>query len=91
MSQNVSVVVKKPAKQSTRRPANRPINGAAKAAGANTSTAKAKPVQLSAFEIERLILDHRENGRKLARSLLRRWRARMRPQNDSRQLTVLAS
>ncbi len=81
MSQNVSVVVKKPAKQSTRRPANRPINGvAAKSAGTNTSTAKAKPVQLSAFEIERLILDHRENGRKLARSLLRRWRARMSPE-----------
>lgn len=28
-------------------------------------------------EIEQLILDHRENGRKLARSFLRRWRVRM--------------
>lgn len=28
-------------------------------------------------EIRQLILDHRENGRKLARSILRRWRVRM--------------
>src|SRR5690349_7137351 len=28
-------------------------------------------------EISKLILDHRENGRKLARSILRRWRVRM--------------
>ena len=28
-------------------------------------------------EVENLILDHRENGRKLARSILRRWRVRM--------------
>jgi RNA polymerase sigma factor (sigma-70 family) len=36
-----------------------------------------KPEQKKQQEIHRLILDHRENGRKLARSLLRRWRVRM--------------
>jgi len=35
---------------------------------------------LSDEEIVELVLDHRENGRKLARSLLRRWRARMNPE-----------
>ncbi len=33
--------------------------------------------ELSAEEIQSLILNHRENGRKLARSFLRRWRARL--------------
>lgn len=44
--------------------------------------AKAKKVKVSkevlaAQKIEALILDHRENGRKLARSILRKWRVRM--------------
>lgn len=30
--------------------------------------------------VSKLILDHRENGRKLARSILRRWRVRMPPE-----------
>ena len=33
--------------------------------------------ELPAVEQERLILDHRDNGKKLARSILRRWRVRM--------------
>lgn len=47
---------------------------------------KAKPATskkrkaLSGEQLNRLILDHRENGRKLARSLLRRWHARMNPE-----------
>ena len=45
------------------------------------TSAKKKPKKLSAAaneaRIESLILDHRENGRKLARSILRRWRVRM--------------
>lgn len=43
-------------------------------------TASEKPKKLTKTrvrEIEQLILEHRDNGRKLARSLLRRWRARM--------------
>lgn len=36
-----------------------------------------KRSELGAREIEKLILDHRENGRKLARSVLRKWRARL--------------
>lgn len=35
---------------------------------------------LSPIEIEELVLEHRENGRKLARSMLRRWRARIAPE-----------
>lgn len=31
-------------------------------------------------EVAKLILDHRDNGRKLARSILRRWRVRMPPE-----------
>ena len=54
-------------------------------AGKSGSLAKVQaavqaPVQapaLSGEEIEGLILNHRENGRKLARSILRRWRVRM--------------
>lgn len=43
---------------------------------------KAKKAKVSsevkdAQKVEALILDHRENGRKLARSILRRWRVRM--------------
>lgn len=33
--------------------------------------------QLAAEDFETLVLSHRENGRKLARSILRRWRVRM--------------
>ncbi len=36
--------------------------------------------QLPEEEVAKLILDHRENGRKLARSILRRWRVRMPPE-----------
>lgn len=39
--------------------------------------AKPSPEALEAQRVEALILDHRENGRKLARSILRRWRVRM--------------
>ena len=39
--------------------------------------AKASKEVLAAQNIESLILDHRENGRKLARSILRKWRVRM--------------
>ncbi|MCC6220777.1 MAG: hypothetical protein IT291_06015 [Deltaproteobacteria bacterium] len=46
---------------------------------ASTRT-RAKVSAPSTEYINDLILTHRENGRKLARSLLRRWRARMNPQ-----------
>ena len=38
---------------------------------------KKKSVQLNEADIHALIIDHRENARKLARSFLRRWRVRM--------------
>jgi len=41
-------------------------------------SAKAKPGKKRVKgKLDRLILDHRENGRKLARSMLRKWRVRM--------------
>lgn len=45
--------------------------------------------QLSEEQINELILDHRENGRKLARSILRRWRVRM-PNDEIDSVTDLA-
>ena len=45
---------------------------------ASKSKAKKKStVQSEEERVAQLILDHRENGRKLARSILRRWRVRM--------------
>ncbi len=38
---------------------------------------KKDPAIVREEEIAKLILDHRENGRKLSRSILRRWRVRM--------------
>lgn len=38
---------------------------------------KNKSSENSDAEVDELVLDHRENGRKLARSILRRWRVRM--------------
>lgn len=48
-----------------------------------------KNLFLTEEEVEKLILDHRENGRKLARSLLRRWRVRM-PPHETDSLVDLA-
>ncbi len=39
--------------------------------------AKKESPEMRERQINQLILDHRENGRKLARSILRRWRVRM--------------
>lgn len=49
----------------------------AKAASKRTAKPSKKITKTREREIERLVLEHRDNGRKLARSLLRRWRARM--------------
>lgn len=44
---------------------------------AKKSKAKIQSPEDRQRQIDQLILDHRENGRKLARSILRRWRVRM--------------
>lgn len=50
----------------------------AKASQKKKRQSKSKKTQvLSDAEVAELILEHRENGRKLARSILRRWRVRM--------------
>ena len=47
--------------------------------GQKTSTTKAAK-KCKKFSVEELILEHRENGRKLGRSMLRRWNVKL--QND---------
>lgn len=48
-----------------------------KSANAKRKAGKKSSQGLSDAEVEALILEHRENGRKLSRSILRRWRVRM--------------
>lgn len=52
-------------------------SGAKKLRTSPTKKVTKKPSRPQRINREALILDHRENGRKLARSLLRRWRVRM--------------
>ncbi|MBP9838291.1 MAG: sigma-70 family RNA polymerase sigma factor, partial [Proteobacteria bacterium] len=48
-----------------------------KLSAAELERKKALELERRALRINQLVLDHRENGRKIARSILRRWRVRM--------------
>jgi RNA polymerase sigma factor (sigma-70 family) len=47
------------------------------ARGGSKSNRQVKDKGLSSAEYQQLIIDHRDNGRKLARSMLRKWHVRM--------------
>jgi RNA polymerase sigma factor (sigma-70 family) len=61
----------------SRRVSNKKVRVVRKSTSTSSSKKKSKKSVLSQDKVEELVLEHRENGRKLARSILRKWRVRM--------------